>query len=94
MGYPDDLITEVEIDAYDIVEYVRQNWDFFKEKCDPSNTQKFDMQDLCTYVKDALDEFDDVRILRDSSHEYEKDEKVLLYNHLYEIYNRLNKLSN
>lgn len=31
-GYPSDFETDVRIDASDLEYYVRENWDFFKEK--------------------------------------------------------------
>lgn len=92
-GYPSDFETDVRIDASDLEYYVRENWDFFKEKCDPLNIDKKEnLQDLSKQVKDVLDDFDDVRRLRDSSHEYDRDYKVLLYNHLTDIYNKLIEL--
>ena len=96
MRYPCDYETEttVSIDAYDLVDYVRENWEFFKEKCESPYNNKMDIAELCTYARDALDKFDDVRRLRDSSHEHDTDSKVLLYNHLVEIHNNLEKLAN
>lgn len=68
----------VRIDADEILDYVKDNKEWFLDKLNIAKKE-----DLYKKVKDLFrdfyNEFDHVRRLRDSSHEYETDEKVRMY---------------
>lgn len=80
----------VRIDAEEVLDYVQENKDWFLDKL---NIAKKD--DLYKKVKDLFrdfyNEFDHVRRLRDSSHEYATDEKVRMYEWAQQIEDELLK---
>lgn len=87
--------TDVTIDADDILEYVKNNKEWFLDKLDiqKSNSSiKEDIKDLSVFVDSIIDKYNKVRILRDNSNNSNEDICVKIYNDLITIKNSINNI--
>lgn len=87
--------TDVTIDADDILEYVKNNKEWFLEQLEvqkSSSTIKEDVKDLSGYVDSIIDKYNKVRILRDNSNNSNEDVCVKIYNDLIAIKNSINNI--
>jgi hypothetical protein len=90
MGYPWDFETKanVTVDADDILDYVRENKEWFLEQLEiqkSSSTIKEDVKDLSNYVDSIIDKYNKVRIMRDSSVHNQDELGVKMYEDLVAI---------
>ena len=92
-SYPDDFYTEARIDVDDIADYVAENWEYFSERCNPNGSKKLAIQEIVNMMDNVLYIKDDIRRLRDFSHEFDNDPEVLMYNEYLKIRDELAKLA-
>lgn len=88
MSYPWDFEETVRIDAEEILDYVRENKEWFLEQLDvqkSSSTVKEDVKDLSNYVDSIIDKYNKVRIMRDSSVHNQDEISVKMYEDLVAI---------
>ena len=88
MSYPWDFEETVRIDAEEILDYVRENKEWFLEQLDvqkSSSTVKEDVKDLSNYVDSIIDKYNKVRIMRDSSVHNQDEISVKMYEDLIAI---------
>lgn len=92
MGFnrPSDFSTsiDVDIDAYDILDYVKENQAWFEEKCGFSHKENF--ADIANEIQHILDNYDNIRRYRDA-HPGNDEIHVRLYNDLVYVFNRINQ---
>ena len=86
MSYPWDFETEatVRADAEEVLDYVKENKDWFLDQLGIASKKEI-QQKAKELFREFYDEFDHVRRLRDSSHEYETDEMVRMYEWVQQI---------
>ena len=92
MSHPWDYEETVRIDADDILDYVRENKEWFLEQLEvqkSSSTIKEEVKDLSGYVDSIIDKYNKVRIVRDSSVHNQDELSVKMYEDLIAI-NRTN----
>lgn len=89
MTYPWPLSTtaDVEIDADEIADYVESNREWFIEKLQGLSPEREVLKKLNNIIADILNEHDQVRVLRDSTHDSDTKPAVILYNKLVELKN-------
>ncbi len=88
MSHPWDYEETVRIDADDILDYVRENKEWFLEQLDvqkSSSTIKEEIKDLSGYVDSIIDKYNKVRIVRDSSVHNQDELSVKMYEDLIAI---------
>jgi hypothetical protein len=88
MSHPWDYEETVRIDADDILDYVRENKEWFLEQLDvqkSSSTIKEEVKDLSGYVDSIIDKYNKVRIVRDSSVHNQDELSVKMYEDLIAI---------
>lgn len=88
MSHPWDYEETVRIDADDILDYVRENKEWFLEQLDiqkSSSTIKEEIKDLSSYVDSIIDKYNKVRIVRDSSVHNQDELSVKMYEDLIAI---------
>ena len=88
MSHPWDYEETVRIDADDILDYVRENKEWFLEQLDvqkSSSTIKEEVKDLSGYVDSIIDKYNKVRIVRDSSVHNQGELSVKMYEDLIAI---------
>lgn len=88
MSHPWDYEETVRIDADDILDYVRENKEWFLEQLDvqkSSSTIKEEVKDLSGYVDSIIDKYNKVRIMRDSSVHNQDELSVKMYEDLIAI---------
>lgn len=88
MSHPWDYEETVRIDADDILDYVRENKEWFLEQLDvqkSSSTIKEEVKDLSCYVDSIIDKYNKVRIVRDSSVHNQDELSVKMYEDLIAI---------
>ena len=70
MSYPWDFETEatVRIDAEEILDYVKENREWFLERLNTS-TQRDEIVEICKRLQDFLDKWDMYRVIRDMQSE-------------------------
>ena len=88
MSHPWDYEETVRIDADDILDYVRENKEWFLEQLDvqkSSSTIKEEIKDLSVYVDSIIDKYNKVRIVRDSSVHNQDELSVKMYEDLIAI---------
>lgn len=88
MSHPWDYEETVRIDADDILDYVRENKEWFLEQLDvqkSSSTIKEEVKDLSSYVDSIIDKYNKVRIVRDSSVHNQDELSVKMYEDLIAI---------
>ena len=90
---PWDLQTQVSVGADEILDYVRDNQDWFLSQlgCDDRNTQNI-LTNLDKYVSDLIDKYDDIRKYRDKSSINRNDRIVKLYEELLELKNKIHSM--
>lgn len=66
--YPADFTTEtsVDIDAYDLIDYVRDNAEFFKEKCGLDFPERTTLETLRNHIEAILSSYWRIARLRES----------------------------
>lgn len=80
---PWDFETQVTIDPYEVLDYVRDNQDWFLEQLDASDTQlKSDFIAIARMMQNTLDKYDYIRRKRDESIENQDLPEVKLYEEL------------
>lgn len=89
--YPMDFYTEVNIDAYQMVDYVRENWEYFCEEIGDKRASVEVITETIKQIEDTLNKFDYVRRFRDSSSENRDNDAVKLYNAIEQIKQQLEK---
>lgn len=89
--YPCDFYTEVNIDAYQMVGYVRENWEYFCEEIGDKRASVEVITETIKQIEDTLNKFDYVRRFRDSSVENRDNDAVKLYNAIEQIKQQLEK---
>lgn len=89
MTYPWPLSTraDVEIDPDEIADYVESNREWFIEKLQGLSPEREVLKRLNNIIADILNEHDQVRVLRDSTHDSDTNTAVILYNKLVELKN-------
>lgn len=88
MSHPWDYEETVRIDADDILDYVRENKEWFLEQLDvqkSSSTIKEEVKGLSGYVDSIIDKYNKVRIVRDSSVHNQDELSVKMYEDLIAI---------
>lgn len=90
MSHPWDFETRVDVtvDADDILDYVRENKEWFLEQLEvqkSSSTIKEEVKDLSGYVDSIIDKYNKVRIMRDSSVHNQDELSVKMYEDLIAI---------
>lgn len=90
MSHPWDFETkaDVTVDADDILDYVRENKEWFLEQLEvqkSSSTIKEEVKDLSGYVDSIIDKYNKVRIVRDSSIHNQDELSVKMYEDLIAI---------
>lgn len=88
MSYPWDFEDTVRIDAEEILDYVRENKEWFLEQLEvqkSSSTIKEEVKDLSGYVDSIIDKYNKVRIMRDSSVHNKDELSVKMYEDLIAI---------
>ena len=90
MSHPWDFETktDVTVDADDILDYVRENKEWFLEQLEiqkSSSTIKEEVKDLSGYVDSIIDKYNKVRIMRDSSVHNQDELSVKMYEDLIAI---------
>lgn len=88
MSYPWDFEDTVRIDAEEILDYVRENKEWFLEQLEvqkSSSTIKEEIKDLSGYVDSIIDKYNKVRIMRDSSVHNKDELSVKMYEDLVAI---------
>lgn len=88
MSYPWDFEETVRIDAEEILDYVKENKEWFLEQLEiqkSSSTVKEDVKDLSNYVDSIIDKYNKVRIMRDSSVHNQDEISVKMYEDLIAI---------
>lgn len=90
MSHPWDFETktDVTVDADDILDYVRENKEWFLEQLEvqkSSSTIKEEVKDLSVYVDSIIDKYNKVRIVRDSSVHNQDELSVKMYEDLIAI---------
>lgn len=88
MSHPWDYEETVRIDADDILDYVRENKEWFLEQLEvqkSSSTIKEEVKDLSGYVDSIIDKYNKVRIVRDSSVHNQDELSVKMYEDLIAI---------
>lgn len=88
MSHPWDYEETVRIDADDILDYVRENKEWFLEQLDvqkSSSTIKEEVKDLSGYVDSIINKYNKVRIVRDSSVHNQDELSVKMYEDLIAI---------
>lgn len=90
---PWDFETQVSVDADEILDYVRDNQDWFLSQlgCDDRNIQNT-LAILDKYVSDLIDKYDDIRQYRDESSINRNDRIVKIYEELLELKNRIHSM--
>ena len=83
--YPSDFYTEVNIDAYQMVDYVRENWDYFCEEVGDKLPSRDVLTDVVKIISETLNKYDNVRRYRDHSSQNRNDTHVKLYEELESI---------
>lgn len=89
--YPRDFYTEVNIDAYQMVDYVRENWEYFCEEIGDKRASVEVITETIKQIEDILNKFDYVRRFRDSSAENRDNDAVKLYNSIEQVRQQLEK---
>ena len=94
MSYPWNFETtaDVSIDADDILEYVKNNKDWFLEKINDKPSTDETVKELINYLRNILDEFDCVRRCRDKAANNRDLHGVKLYEAVEEVKNKLETL--
>lgn len=89
MTYPWPLSTrtDVEIDAEDVLDYVKSNREWFIEKLQGLSPEREVLKELNNIIAGILNEHDQIRVLRDSTHAFDTNPAVILYNKLVELKN-------
>jgi hypothetical protein len=90
MSHPWDFETNtnVTIDADDILDYVKENKEWFLEQLEiqkSNSTIKENIKDLSDYIDSIIDKYDKVRIVRDSSIHNQDELSVKMYEDLINI---------
>ena len=90
---PWDFETQVSVDADEILDYVRDNQDWFLDQlgCSESivgNT----LLELERHVTDLINEYDSIRRYRDESSNNRDDQVVKLYEELEKLRNRIRSM--
>lgn len=90
---PWDFQTQVSVDADEILDYVRDNKDWFLSQlgCDGRSTRNT-LVNLDKYVSDLIDKYDDIRKYRDESSINRNDRIVKLYEELIELKNKIRSM--
>ena len=90
---PWDFQTQVSVDADEILDYVRDNKDWFLSQlgCD-NNTIRNTLTGLDEYVSDLIDKYDDIRQYRDKSSINRNDRIVKIYEDLLELKNKIRSM--
>ena len=89
-SYPWDYEDTVRIDADDILDYVRDNKDWFLDQLGCSeSTVGNTLLELERHVTDLINEYDDIRRYRDESSNNRDDRAVKLYEELERLRNRI-----
>ena len=90
---PWDFETQVSVNADEILDYVRDNQDWFLSQLgyNDRNTQNT-LANLDKYVSDLIDKYDDIRQYRDESSINRNDRIVQLYEELVELKNRIRSM--
>lgn len=89
--YPCDFYTEVNIDAYQMVDYVRENWEYFCEEIGDKRASVEVITETIKQIENTINKFDYVRRFRDSSVENRDNDAVKLYNAIEQIKQQLEK---
>lgn len=87
---PWDFETQVCINADEVLDYVRDNKDWFLSQlgCD-DNTIGNTLASLDKYVSDLMNKYDDIRRYRDESSNNRNDRAVKLYEELAGLKNKI-----
>lgn len=90
---PWDYEETVRIDAEDILDYVRDNQDWFLDQlgCGESTIGNT-LLELERHVTDLINEYDDIRRYRDESSNNRDDKVVKLYEELERLRNRIRSM--
>lgn len=90
---PWDFQTEVSIDAEEILDYVRDNQDWFLDQlgCTGSSLRNT-LANLEKYVTDLINEYDDIRRYRDESSNNRNDRVVKLYEELIKLRDKIHSM--
>lgn len=90
---PWDYEETVRIDAEDILDYVRDNKDWFLDQlgCGESTVSNT-LLELERHVTDLINEYDDIRRYRDESSNNRDDRVVKLYEELERLRNRIRSM--
>lgn len=90
---PWDFETQVRVDADEILDYVRDNQDWFLSQLGcHNNTIRNNLDVLDKYVSDLIDKYDDTRHYRDESTNNRNDQAVKLYEELIGLKNKISDL--
>lgn len=55
MRYPDDFYAyNVRIDVDEIADYVADNWEYFKNRCDPNGSDKTNLREIVNAMDAVL----------------------------------------
>lgn len=81
---PWDLDANVSIEPYDVLEYVKENKDWFLAKLNISS-QTDVASKLDILVDSIVDKYNKVRLMRDKTHSQDENLTVCIYNDLLEI---------
>ena len=94
MGYPwnFEITTDVSIDADDILEYVKENKDWFLEKLSDKPSTEDTVKEMLNYLRNILDKFDYVRRFRDENVNNRDLHSVKLYEAIEDIKHKLETL--
>lgn len=95
MSYPWDLETNVRIDADDVLDYVKDNKEWFLDKLGESRQLvNENIVSLERNVQNIIDKYDMVRRLRDSSSEHKDAVSISMYEDLLKIKEMIGDLLN
>lgn len=88
---PWDFETQVSVDADEILDYVRDNKDWFLDQLGCSTIGNT-LLELERHVTDLINEYDDIRRYRDESSNNRDDRVVKLYEELERLRNRIRSM--
>lgn len=88
-----DFETQVRVDADEILDYVRDNQEWFLSQlgCNDRNTRNT-LTVLDEYVSDLINKYDDIRRHRDKSSNNRNDRAVELYEELEVLKNEIHSM--
>jgi hypothetical protein len=90
---PWDFETQVSVDADEILDYVRDNKDWFLDQLGCSeSTVGNTLLELERHVTNLINEYDDIRRFRDESSNNRDDRAVKLYEELTTLRNRIRSM--